>query len=461
MEQSARDRQVQRVLMGTLAANLLVAAAKIIVGLATRSLAMVSDGVHSSLDATSNIVGLVSVRLASRPPDETHPYGHRRFETLASMLIGGLLMLTAWEIVKGSINRLSQNVTPEITTVSFAVMVVTILINIGVSTFEAREGKRLQSEILNADSHHTRSDIFVSLTVLASLIAVRLGYGWLDAAAALVVVVLIAIPAWDILSRSVNVLVDRAPLEPGRVERVVREVPGVEHVTQVRSRGSLGNIHIDLDVQVPAPTTADQSAAIAREIRERLGAGIEGLEDIRIYFLPTPDVDPDVAQVARAEGDALGLGVHEVIPVQDAAGRLKVDMHVELPPALTVGEAHELVTQLEDRLRAAIPDLTRVVTHMEPAHRGESARQEGPSARELAAQAHDLAAELYPEVSWHDLEIRLESDGGYALSMHGAVSPATPLEAAHRIAEEVETAIRATLPQFHRVTIHTEPPDVG
>ncbi len=452
-----QQRAIRRVLILTLAANLLVAAAKIAVGLMTRSLAMVSDGVHSSLDATSNVIGLVGTSVAARPPDETHPYGHRRFETIASMAIGGLLLVTAWEIGKGSIARLSGSVKPEVGPVNFIVMVVTIAINIVVSTYEARAGKRLGSEFLLADSEHTRSDVFVSLTVLASLVAVWLGLGWVDAVAALAVVILIGLAAWRVVSRSVNILVDRAVLEPATVRRVVEQVPGVQQVARVRSRGSEDDIHLDLDVRVAAPTTADHSAAIAQEIRTQLREQFAGLNDIQVYFLPAHDGPPDYALIARAEGDALGLGVHEVIPTTDSDG-LTLDMHVEVQPEQTVGEAHRLVSSFEARLREAIPSLSRVVTHIEPAHTHNDVPLYDVGAHDLARKALRLAHRLYPEQGWHDVEIRSEADGGYALSMHVFVPESMPLEDAHRLAENVETEVRAALPSVHRVTIHTEPP---
>src|SRR5690606_41540381 len=177
--------------------------------------------------------------------------------------------------------------------------------------------------------------------------------------------------AWKILGGYADVVVDRAELEPASVREVVKDVTGIRQVMQVRSRGAVGDIHVDLDVQVSAPTTADKSAAIAREIRERLRRDFDGLEDVRIYFVPTRDPKPNVAQVARAEGDALGLGVHEVIPVQDVSGGLRIDMHVEVPPEQTVAEAHEHVSLLEERLMQSIPELTRTATHTEPAHPAE------------------------------------------------------------------------------------------
>lgn len=451
-----RQQEVRWVLILTLVGNLVVAAAKVAIGLLTRSLAMVSDGLHSSLDATSNIIGLVSTAVAARPPDRDHPYGHRRFETLASMIIGGLLIVTAWEIVKGSMARLSGSVTPQVGPVNFAVMVVTIAINLLVSRYEMAVGRRLNSEFLLADAEHTRSDVFVSLTVIASLVAVWLGLAWVDAVAALLVVILIGRAAWRIVSRSANVLVDRAPLQPDAVSQVVEQVTGVQEVARVRSRGPSDEIHLDLDVRVAAPTTAEQSTAIAREIRRQLRERFKGLADIQVYFMPNWDAPPDYAQIARAEADALGLGVHEVIPITNSGG-LTLDMHVEVSPEQTVGEAHVLVSRFEDRLRQVVPHLSRVVTHIEPAHTHEHAPSQDEDAHQLAARALQLAQGLHPDNNWHDLEIRLEPDRGYALSMHCSVPPDMPLEDAHRLAENVETEVRAALPQVHRLTIHTEP----
>jgi len=458
MSSTNRHEDVRRVLIFTLVANILVASAKIAVGLLTHSLAMVADGFHSSFDATSNIVGLVSSTLAARPPDRNHPYGHRRFETLASMLIGGMLLLTAWEVTKSSISRLAEGGTPEVTAVSFAVMAITMTINLLVTTYERRAGKRLQSEFLLADAEHTRSDVLVSLTVIASLIAVRLGAVWVDAAAALIVVVLLGRAAWRIVSHSAGILVDQAVIDPDTVSGVVQQVAGVQHVSRVRSRGPADEVHLDIDVQVAAPTTAEHSAAIAEEIRAALRAQFSGLSDIQVYFLPMRSGPPDYTLIARAEADALGLSVHEVIPSNGADG-LTVEMHVEVSPEQTVGEAHALVTRLEERLRRVLPNLERIVTHIEPRHLPETPPPPSEGIHGLAHAALEIARGLYPDNYWHDLDIRPEADGGYALSMHCYVQPTMPLEEAHRLAEEVETQVKAALPALHRVTIHTEPPD--
>lgn len=240
---------------------------------------------------------------------------------------------------------------------------------------------------------------------------------------------------------------------------VVQQVAGVQRVSRVRSRGPTDEVHLDIDVQVAAPTTAEHSAAIAEEIRAALRAQFSGLSDIQVYFLPARSGPPDYALIARAEADALGLGVHEVTPSNGADG-LTVEMHVEVSPEQTVGEAHALVTRLEERLRRVLPDLGRIVTHIEPRPLFETPPLPSEGVHGLARAALEIARRLYPDNYWHDLDIRPEADGGYALSMHCYVQPDMPLEEAHRLAEKVETQVKAALPALHRVTIHTEPPGV-
>lgn len=457
---STRRSNIQRVLIITLIANLSVAAAKITIGLVSSSLAMIADGVHSSLDSTSNIIGLIGNVLAGRPPDEGHPYGHRRFETLASMMIGGILLLTGWELVKSSIQRLGTHEAPQVTTISFVVMLTTLAVNIVVMIYESREGKRFNSEFLLADAAHTRSDILVSLTVIASLIAVKLGLTWIDPIAAMVVVILIAVVAWNIVRNAAAILVDRAALDAGDVTEIVEGVAGVQGVSRVRSRGPADEVHLDLDVQVAGPTTAEHTNAIAGEVRRQLRVRFTGLDEIQVNFVPMRDVSPDTSLIVRSHADALGLGAHEIISIPTPDGEpLALEMHVEVQPDQSVGQAHALVTELERRLKTAIPTLTRIVTHIEPAEIVTDVPSINGTANRLISAALQIAERMYPAYRWHDLEIRLEADGGYALSMHCHVSANMPLEEAHLIAEAVETQVRAELSEIHRVTIHTEPPD--
>src|SRR5262245_15860230 len=190
----AYRRGVRRVLLVTLALNVMVVAAKLVAGLLAGSLSVVSDAIHSSVDSLNNIVGLVVMKYATAEPDEGHPYGHANFETLAAFAIAGFLFVTCYQIALSAIKRVIARDTPapEITALTIGVMVGTIVCNIFVTVYERREGRRLQSAFLIADSTHTRSDVLVSCSVLAGLILIRSGYVWLDPVISLGVAVVIA-----------------------------------------------------------------------------------------------------------------------------------------------------------------------------------------------------------------------------------------------------------------------------
>lgn len=277
---------IQRVLVQVLVLNLAVAVAKLALGTSTNSISMVADGFHSLTDGTSNIVGLIGTYIAARPADVTHPYGHRKFETFAALIIGGLVALTAWEILESSIGRLLHGGAPEVSPLSFTVMGATIVINLIVTTYESRRGRQLKSEVLLADSLQTRSDIFVSLGVIISLIASARGYPILDVGMALLITAIIGWSAYQILRHSADALLDAAALDPETVREVVEQVPGVESAHKIRTRGrSDGDIYADLHIQVPADLRLDQAHVIGHLVQEALHRDL-GLTDVVVHVEP-------------------------------------------------------------------------------------------------------------------------------------------------------------------------------
>ena len=462
MQTSLTNRQqVRRVLLITLALNLLVASGKIIIGLVSGALAITADGLHSIVDGSGNIVGLIATRLADRPPDENHPYGHGRFETLAALVIGALLLVTAWEIVRGALERLGGGAAPEITPLAFVVMIGTLLVNVAVSRYQIREGQRLESQVLLADAANTSADVFVTLSVLASMtLVVLFGWHWADIVAALLITVLIGRAAWQVLRQTAGVLVDTAPYPSQELTRLVQEVPAVDEIVRVRSRGPASAAHIDVDVQVAPEMTADQSAAIAGAIRDKLNDHLPGVSEIEVHFVPHDRDEPDYMLAARARADALGLATHEV-RVSEGDGGKVLEMHVEVPGNQTLDEAHEQVSQLEQDVQASLPDVVEVITHIEPALvEAESApdRDLEQHSRRLEQRALALLHIEHPELDWHDLRVQ-PYNSGFAATMHVTLPAQITVEAAHRIAENAETLLRNQLPELERVTIHTEPPE--
>lgn len=456
-------QQVSRVLTITLIFNLTVAAGKIGVGLLTGALAITADGFHSLVDGSANVVGLVAARLAMQPPDEDHPYGHRRYETLGALLIGAFLMLVAWEVIGGALARLREGAAPDLTPLAFAVLVGTLFVNLGVNRYQVRQGRRLRSELLLADAANTGADVFVTLAVLLSMIGITLtGWWWLDAAAALIVVLLIGRAAWRILMDTGAVLVDTAPFPAEHLRQHLHDLPHALGVARARSRGPADAAHIDIDLCVPPAMTAEQTAAITEAVRQRLSAALPGVSEIEVHFLPQTSAPRDPALEARACADALGLTTHEVIVIEAADGGRVLELHVEVPPGQTLDAAHDVVTRLEIDLHARLPAIGSIVTHIEPAavHEQTCVPLAAADRATLTRAALALLRRRFPNVGWHDLRVHALPDG-LTLTLHAGLPPQTRVTQAHAIAESAETLLRAEMPGFDRVTIHTEPFDAA
>ncbi|MCH9647538.1 MAG: cation diffusion facilitator family transporter [Deltaproteobacteria bacterium] len=283
---SAETRQqVERTLKVVLVLNLLVAGTKLLLGLRIRSISMVADGFHSLIDTASNVVGLVGIAMAAQPPDEDHPYGHWKFETLAGLFIGGLLAMTAWEVLRSCFDRLLSGSVPEVSPASLVVMGVTVVINLAVSTYERRKGELLRSDILTADAVHTRSDVYVSLAVIGSLLAAQAGYPQLDLLAALVITGVIAHSAYLILKQNAGRLTDPALYPAEEIEELALTVPGVEGVHKVRTRHGREGGYADLHIQVRADLPIAEAHAIGHRVTDLLRQEY-GLHDVITHVEP-------------------------------------------------------------------------------------------------------------------------------------------------------------------------------
>ncbi len=442
--------QVRRVLVITLVFNLTVAVGKIGVGLASGALAITADGFHSLIDSVSNVMALIASLLASRPPDDDHPYGHQRFETLAALLIGMFLILVAWEIAGGALERLVSGGTPlNLTPLTFGVMLATLAVNIGVSTYQIRQGRRLHSELLLADAANTRADVYVTLSVLFSMVVVSsLGWLWVDVVAALIVVALIGHAAWRILTQTSAVLVDRAPYSPQQLADLVASTPYVKSVVRARSRGTEDAPHIDIDVRVAPEITARHSAAIADSIRQRLCSALGEVDEVEVHFLPDESAGVDYALAVRSIADGMGLATHEVQRIGDT-----LELHVEVPPTETLETAHIRVTRLESRLRSQLPEINEVITHIEPVAPIDYRSAES---RSVIQRVLTLLQDRFPAVDWHHVRVS-RCQSGLSLSLHAALDGDVSLEYAHNLTEDAEVLLRANLDDLNRVTIHTEP----
>ena len=278
---------VARVLWVVLGLNVLVAAGKLVAGWRADSLAVLGDGLHSLVDALSNVVGLVVLRMASQPADEDHPFGHAKYETLAALVLAGLMLLTAFELAQAAVDRLVSPRPSGVDAFTVLVMLLTLGANGLVSWFEAREGRRRGSHVLLADAAHTRSDVYVTLGVLGGLALQRLGVAGMDPLVALAVAGFIVYTAWGVLRHALPVLTDATAFDPVEVARVVRGVPGVVSVHDIRSRRAGAESFVQMHLVVDA-TDIVEAHVITDEVERRV-AGELGVKEVFVHVEPEDD----------------------------------------------------------------------------------------------------------------------------------------------------------------------------
>lgn len=458
--------QIKRVLVATMLLNFLATAIKLFAGLATGALSVVADGLDSLFDGLSNVVGLAGLYVASKPPDAEHPYGHRKFETVAALSISFLLFLTCLQLLQTAWERLRSGVSPEVNLWVVAAMLAAMLIQAGTSFYELRQGRRLKSEILVADALHTRASILVSISVLVGLGLVSLGYGQADAILAGVIAVVIAKIGVDILRETIPVLVDQAIIDPQKIADIVRQVGGVESFHRVRSRGAAGGGAVDLHVRISPEKTIQQADAIASEIRRRLLA-LENVSDVTVHLeaqrspeSPNQDLFALLNQVASE----LGLVIHESW-VQRADGSLYMEVHVGVDPQLTLGQAHYLVDQLESEIRQRAPQLNEVHTHIEMANR--QVLEVDPVSADLEQRVRQVANQIVdsiPSLNYpHNIMVRRNRglNQGYSVSLECTVDANTPVADAHQLSTLLERELSSQLDNIVDVVVHLEPPEAS
>ena len=292
--EAVRARAIRRVLWLTLGLNVVVAVAKIAYGHAAHALSIRADGFHSLTDSANNLVGLAGIWIASRPADEGHPYGHHKFEVLAAGLVGLSLLVMAYDVAKGGIERLSGVAAPrpEIGTMAFVVLVGTLLVNMGVARWERRRGIELKSTFLQSDARHTSSDQLVTLGVLASVGLVKAGLVVVDVFAAIGIAGFIAWAGISVLRTNLAYLADAARLDPEAIVAVARTVPGVASAHKVRTRGMPGSIYVDLHIQVARHLTVVDAHRVTHEVIDTIKLAFSGVRDVLVHTEPAQPGEP-------------------------------------------------------------------------------------------------------------------------------------------------------------------------
>lgn len=461
------DREAKnRIALNSLAAGVALSLMKLAGGLLTGSLGLLSEAAHSGLDALASLVTAVSVRVAARPPDADHPYGHGRFENLSATIQGLLLFGTGAAIIYESVRRLVEtgsNMRPS--PWAFVVMAVGMVVDLWRSRVLSRAARKYDSRALEADALNFRADLLSSSVVLVGLAltsyAELTGTGGLllkaDAAAAFLVALLIIGMAGRLATRAVNVLTDRASGELGeRMTRAAADVPGVLAARPVRMRESGSQVFADVVVT----TTRTLSLAQAHEITERIEQAISGVEpraEVLVHIEPIEPVGETTADAIRAIALRLGIATHHE-QVYEVADGLEAVLHIEVDPALTLAEAHEQAERLVATLTGEVPGLRRVATHIE------AAAPVATRQRDVTSERADLVAVIREVVLQSGTtrgieEVRLYSSDPSTLDavLSCVFSAELLVGEIHRRTEHLEQELRQRIPALGRVIIHAEP----
>jgi cation diffusion facilitator family transporter len=449
---------IRNVLIITFLLNLLATAAKLGVGIWTGALSLVADGLDTLFDGISNVVGLIAVRVSSRPPDSDHPYGHRKFETIAALFIAAALFITAWELGIGAVERLFEPVEPVVNFWSLAALLFGAGVQAAAGIWELGKSRELNSEVLRADARHTLASIGVSVAVLVGLAFVRLGYTRADPLVALFIAGVIVKIGIDTVSENSPPLVDRAPLEEAEIAEIVADVHGVESYHRIRSRGPSDDVAVDLHIRVDQSLSMQEGNAIADEVRRRL-LTLPGVADVTVHTEARrlPDSSTDISTTVKLIGQELDILIHECW-VQEVDGVLSLHLHVGVDPNLTLAEAHASVDRLESEILARLAQLDTVHTHIELATTEilPGARVSRGLSERINGVIQDAADEMPALSDPHEINIR-QIEGRIYVTVEALVDGAMSVTDAHDLSTQFQELIRARLPQVGDVLVHLEP----
>jgi cation diffusion facilitator family transporter len=466
LTQDTERREKARVTWVSVVASLLLASAKLAAGVVTGSLGLIAEAAHSGLDTVASVITFFSVRVAGRPPDAEHPYGHGRVENLSAVIQGLLLVGTAAWIGYESVTRISSGVTEvEPTVWAFAIMGVSIIVDLWRSRMLLRVARRYESRALEADALNFRADMLSSVVVIVGLAlvvyATASGTGGLlltaDAWAALVVAAFIAAKSVQLALASVNVLLDRAPVELGRgIADRAESVEGVVEAKSVRVRESGNRRFADVVVSVPRTMSAAEAHAVADRVEEAVKELDPRAESV-VHAEPVPEETETAVEAVRAAALRMGVRTHHE-RVQRSGGTLEASLHLEVSPALSLREAHDLASRVSNEIREEDARIGRVNTHLEVAEPEPAERPEVTSAfPDLAGEIREAVERFGEGARCHEVRLYRSQDESLDAVLHCDFPGSTGMGEVHEKTEKIEHRLRDHFPSLEHVVVHAEP----
>ncbi len=449
----------QKVALSSIAASAGLTVAKAAVGLATGSLAVLSEAAHSLLDLAATVMTYFAVRISGKPADEEHHYGHGKVESVSALAETALLFLLSGIVIWEALQRLfgGHGHAVEATAWAFVVIAASIVIDFFRARVLYRVAAETSSEALEADALHFGSDMWSSAAVLTGLAAVALGYPWADSAAAVVVAVFICIAGWRLGRRTIDTLTDTAPAgAAGKISASVARIPGVVAIDRLRLRQVGEVLFVDLVVAVSRTLPLDRVAALKDRIVDVVRTDSPAAE-VTLTTEPRALDDETVMERVMVIARNRALAVHHVT-AHAIEGRLAVALDLEVDGALSLGTAHDIASGLEEAIREELGPEVEVETHIEPLQPFDEPGRE--AAPERIAAVRNALSEIAAKVDFigevHDVRVR-EADGGEIVNFHCLVDPALEVADVHDKVDEVERALRLRFPSIKRVIGHAEP----
>ncbi len=454
--------KVERAASLSVLAALLLTLLKLVVGYFTNSLGVISEALHSGLDLVAAGITLVAVQQASKEADSEHPYGHGKIENFSALTETILLWITAAWIIFEALRRIAGEEVIEPSIWGIAVMLVSVLVDYERSKILYKTAEEFDSQALEADALHFRTDMLSSIVVLVGLTLVQLGFPIGDPLGAIGVSIVILYVSYNLGKRSFDYLVDRAPegIE-GKVQEACKEIPGVLSCKRIRSRTSGPGLFVDVVVSVDETITTGEAHHIADSIETKL-ADLAKSVDVVVHIEPS-EVDRDryiemnvydqLQVLGRRDKDIRSIHNIRIFSMEEG---IEIAADLEMTPDLTLNEAHSISEKFEREVMQSIPDVKSVTLHMESALVEEDAADITTQSQEIVDGVYTIIQRVDSSLNCSNVIVRQEQNG-VSLLVDCGVDGATPLAKSHDISEKIEKKIKESFPEINYVFIHLEP----
>jgi cation diffusion facilitator family transporter len=449
----------EKAAFGSLLAAILLTVLKLIVGILTNSLAIISEALHSGIDLIAAFTTMIAIMKSDKPADSDHLYGHGKIENISSLIETLLLYITAiWVLYEAVLRLFVSQVTVDISIYAILVMALSIVVNYSRSRILYRTAKKYKSQALEADAVHFMADLIASVVVIIGIIPAFFGFTYFDPLAAIGVAVIIILIGYRIGKKSINSLMDAAP--PGIVKLIsdeARQVQGIEKIGRIRVRESGARTFVDITIFIDKVLPLEVAHRVTENLTKRIQAAIVE-SDVVVHAEPLAVKSENL--VARIRSEASNFdeikNIHN-IRVFEINEKLAVDFHLELEGDLPLSKAHDLSTELEARIKKLDNSISSVSSHVEPIDGGVANSNLDKKASEKLMAELDAIIMAYPDVScYKNLEIK-NIEGKLCVTLDCRFKKDITVNDAHRIADQLEAVIRSKIKEIDTVSIHLEP----